>query len=315
MFTKILNKIKQYNTIIIHRHNKPDGDAIGSQIGLKEAILATFPNKEVLLVGDESERFLFLGKMDDVSDEKYKGALAIILDTGAEYMISDARYKLASYVIKIDHHIPQGEYGDLAYVDNTSESCAGVVTDLIINKKMKLTKLAATALYVGMVTDSGRFRFSSTSSDTFKRASFLLKENIDLDYIYAKLYNEELSNVMLRAEMTLRFIILDCGVAYLKNTYQDVLDMDTTVNNISRGMVNIMSGVNGIDIWANFTENEDGKIYVELRSSKYNINKIAVKYGGGGHTLASGATVDNWRMCESVIDDLIKLAEEGEKDV
>ena len=315
MFTKIFNKIKQYDTIIIHRHNKPDGDAIGSQIGLKEAILATFPTKEVLVVGDESERFNFLGKMNNVSSEKYKGALAIILDTGAEYMISGEDYKYASCIIKIDHHIPQGEYGDLVYIDKTSESCAGVIVDFIRKKKMKINKLAATALYVGMVTDSGRFRFSSTSSSSFERASFLLNEKIDLDYIYNQIYNEDLNNVILRAKMTLKFKVLDCKIAYLKNTYQDVIDLNTTVNNISRGMVNIMSGVNGVDIWANFTENEDGKIYVELRSNKYNINKIAVKYGGGGHLLASGATVDGWEVCDAVINDLITIVKEGEQNV
>ena len=111
---KIYHKIKEYNTIIIHRHTKPDGDALGSQIGLKEAILATFPTKCVKVVGDISERYSWIGSMDEISDELYNGALVIVLDTGAEKLISDERYNTGNFLIKIDHHIPQGEYGDIS---------------------------------------------------------------------------------------------------------------------------------------------------------------------------------------------------------
>lgn len=310
MYNKILNLIKKYKTIIIHRHEKPDGDALGSQIGLKLAILETFSDKEVFAVGDTSEHIKFIGEMDTIDDDKYKGALVFVLDTGAEYLISDKRYIYADVVVKIDHHIPQGTYGDIRLVNTKYESCAGLIAHFIKKTKMKLNSKAATALYTGMITDSGRFRFSSVNSKTFDSASFLMKYNVDTENIYTNLYTDNLKNVLLKAKMTLKFEILDCGVAYVKNTYQEVLETGLNSYSLARSIVNNMSGIKEVKIWATFTELEDGKVIIELRSSKYNINEIAIKYGGGGHLMASGATVESWNIIDNVIEDMISKVKE-----
>lgn len=308
MFLEVYNKIKEFDTIIIHRHKKPDGDAIGSQLGLKRAILATFPNKRVLAVGLGSESLSFAGNMDEASDADYQNALVIVLDCGAEMLIDDERYKMGKLLIKIDHHIPQGEYGDVVLVDNSYESCAGIIGDLIRNTPLVLTKEAASAIFLGMVTDSGRFRFSSTTSRTFDIASYLMNTGIDIDDIYNKLYIDTLANVRLRAEMTLKFIALPTKVAYLLNTYEDVKRLGVSTYQISRGMIGVMSGIENINIWATFTENEDGEVYVELRSNKANVNQVAVKYGGGGHLQASGATVKSLDVVPDIIKDLERIA-------
>lgn len=308
MFLEVYNKIKEFDTIIIHRHKKPDGDAIGSQLGLKRTILATFPNKRVLAVGLGSESLSFVGSMDEVSDADYQEALVIVLDSGAEMLIDDERYKMGKLLIKIDHHIPQGEYGDISLVDNSYESCAGIIGDLIRNTPLVLTKDAASAIFLGMVTDSGRFRFSSTTSRTFDIASYLMSTGIDIDDIYNKLYIDSLANVRLRAEMTLKFTVLPTKVAYLMNTYEDVKRLGVSTYQISRGMIGVMSGIENINIWATFTENENGEVYVELRSNKANINQVAVKYGGGGHLQASGATVKSLDIVPDIIKDLERIA-------
>ena len=310
MYNKILNLIKKYKTIIIHRHEKPDGDALGSQIGLKLAILETFPDKDVFAVGDTSEHIKFIGEMDSVKDEQYKDALVFVLDTGAEYLISDKRYNTGEVVVKIDHHIPQGTYGDIKLVNTKYESCAGLIAHFIKKTKMKLNSAAATALFTGMVTDSGRFRFPSVNSKTFDSASFLMKYKVDTTYIYSNLYTDNLKNVLLKAKMTLKFEILDCGVAYVKNTYQDVLETGMNSYSLARSIVNNMSGIKEVKVWATFTELEDGRVIIELRSSKININEIAIKYGGGGHLLASGATVESWEIIDQVIEDMIRKVKE-----
>lgn len=310
MYNKIYELIKEYKTIIIHRHEKPDGDALGSQLGLKLAILETFPNKDVFAVGDTTEYLNYLGNMDEVEDSKYQDALVIVLDSGAEYLISDKRFSMGKVVIKIDHHIPQGKYGDIALVNTKYESCAGLITHFIKKTKMKLNSEAANLLFTGIVTDSGRFRFSSVSSRTFDSVSHLMKYGVNLDNIYTKLYTDSLKNVLLKARMTLKFEILDCGLAYCKNTYQDVLETGLTPYALARSIVNNMAGIKEVNVWATFTELEDGKIIIELRSSGKNVNQIAVKYGGGGHVQASGATISGYDELELVIKDLINLAKE-----
>lgn len=314
MYKDLLNKIKEYDTIIIHRHTKPDGDALGSQMGLKEAILETFKHKKVYAVGDEMERYKFIGRVDEITDETYKSSLAIVLDCGAEHLISDERYKLADYIIKIDHHIPQGAYGDMQIVKQEFESCAGLIAHFLLKESFIITNKAATQLFTGIVTDSGRFRYSSTSSKTFDIASKLYKIGVQSDLIYNNIYSEKLSIIKFRALLVSKFEIIK-NVAFLKNTKEDVaLYMEkyqVTTFDISRGMVNIMSGIEGIDIWVNFTQDLNDEIYVEIRSNGYNINQIACKYGGGGHLMASGCTVPDFETADRLIKDLNEL---GEKD-
>lgn len=310
MYKQFLNKIKEYGTIIIHRHGRPDGDALGSQIGLKEAILATYPYKKVYAVGDMNDKLKFIGDVDIINDDIYKNALVIVLDSSDTTMINDDRYKLGRYIIKVDHHISNCNYGNLNIVDTNEVSCASLLAKIIFNCNMKLTSVGARALFTGIVTDSGRFRYNSVTSDTFIIASKLLKYNFDFNEIYNNLYIEDIDIVKLRANMVLSFKTSPKGVAYLTNTQEDIKKYNTDLFTISRGMVNVMSGIKGIDVWANFTEDESGKIICEFRSTKYNVNQVAVKYGGGGHKFASGATIENSNIINNVIADLENLLEE-----
>ena len=312
MYSNLIKQIKEHNTIIIHRHQRPDGDAMGSQIGMREALKTTFPKKNIYAVGDINERFSFIGELDQIADEAYQGALVIVLDTPEEAMISDERYKLASYLIKIDHHIPRNSFGEEQIIDTSFESCAGLVAYIIFNTRMKLNNHGAQALFTGIVTDSGRFRYDSVSARTFEIASKLLKYQFSMSDIYSQLYVEELKNVKLRAQFTLNFQVTKNNVAYVKTTAEDLRKYDVDLFTISRGMVNTMSGIKGIDIWVNFTEDENNNtVIAEIRSSKYNINPIATKYGGGGHQAASGATLKDFAEADLMLADLDKLIEEN----
>ncbi|MGI6758669.1 MAG: DHH family phosphoesterase [Bacilli bacterium] len=208
----------------------------------------------------------------------------------------------------MDHHLEVRGYGDLKLVDTSFESCAGLITYFIKLNNMKLNSIGARALYSGIVTDSGRFRYSSTSARTFEMASYLLGYNFDVDDVYQNLYIEDLTTVKLRAQMVSKFKITNHNVAYLVNTKEDVIASGLDVFSISRGMVNVMAGIKGINIWVNFTEDPTTeKVLVEIRSNGININKIAVKYGGGGHLNASGATIDSFEVADKLLKDLDKL--------
>ncbi|HNZ78359.1 MAG TPA: bifunctional oligoribonuclease/PAP phosphatase NrnA [Bacilli bacterium] len=308
MFNKVLKAIKEHDTIIIQRHLRPDGDALGSQIGLKEAIKATFPRKKVFAVGDQTERYNFIGEMDVIEDKLYKDALVFILDTSEAFMISDDRYKMAKYIIKIDHHIYKESYGDIAIVDTEYESCAGLVADIIFKMKLKMTESAAKALYTGIVTDSGRFRYESTTSRTFLTAAKLLETKFNMTEVYNNLYSDDLETVRLRANFVLRFQLTKNNVAYIKTTKEDLKNLGIDFYSVSRTMVNTMAGIKGIDIWVNFTEDEENNVVVaEIRSNKYNINTIATKYGGGGHKGASGASLKSFEEADQMLEDLDNL--------
>ncbi len=308
MFEEILNAIKAHDTIIIHRHTNPDGDAMGSQIGLKNLIKDNFPEKEVYVVGDVNPRFAFMDDsvMDEIGDEKYEGALAIILDCGAAHLICDDRYKLAKATARIDHHIFAEKIADFEVIDTSYESCCGEIVELALEGNLRLSPASAQALYTGMVTDSGRFRYDSTSSNTFRLASALMKEKFDVNRLYAGLYADDFSHVRLKAQFVLKIQFSAGGVAYIYTTKEELPTYGVDTFSISRGMVATMSDLKGVDIWVNFTETENG-VLVEIRSNRYNINPIAVKYGGGGHAKASGACVADYATAMALLGDLDSL--------
>lgn len=308
MFQKVLNEIIKYDTIIIHRHTNPDGDALGSQVGMKNLLKHNFPHKKVYAVGDNPGTYSFIedSTPDDISDDIYNGALAIILDSGSSSLISDKRYNLAEKTVRIDHHIFCEKIADIEIIDNSYESCCGQVADFARSCNLELNPLTAKSLYTGMVTDSGRFRYDSTSSRTLSLASWLLQQNFDTNAIFRHLYADEYESKKLKAQFILKVKFTPANVAYIYTDLDEFYSYNEDSFTISRGMVNTMADIKGVDIWVNFTETEAG-VLCELRSSKYNINPIAVKYGGGGHHKASGATLKDKATAMAMLEDLDKI--------
>lgn len=308
MFEAILAAIKEFDTIIIHRHNRPDGDALGSQIGMKHLILENFPGKTVYTVGDEARFFSFMtdSVMDEIPDSTYDGALAIILDTASRTLISDDRYSLAAKTVRMDHHIFCEQIADVEVVDTSYESCCGLVTDFAVECALTINPIAARSLYTGMVTDSGRFRYDGTTARTFRLASKLMEAGIDTNDLFRDLYADNLASKQLKAQFTLKIQLSAGNVAYIYTTLEEFNALGVDTFTVSRGMVNTMADLKGIDIWVNFTESEKG-VLCEIRSNRYNINPIAVKYGGGGHQKASGATVADKATAMAMLADLDAL--------
>ena len=305
----VIAMIKEYDTIVIHRHTNPDGDALGSQIGLKHIIEDNFPQKRVYMTGDAAGRYAFMAgsTMDAVPDAVFPEALCVILDTSAPHLISDDRYLQAKALCRIDHHLFCGEIAPVETVDSTFESCCGLITHICMEEGLKVNSAAATALFTGMVTDSGRFRYDSTNARTMRCAAFLLERGVDTNEMYRNLYASDYEQLRLRAAYTLKIQFTDNHAAWIYTTKEELDASGTNEFSISRGMVNVMSDIRGVDIWANFTETERG-VLCELRSSRYNINPIAVKYGGGGHAKASGATVPDRETAMAMLADLDEMS-------
>lgn len=308
-----LELLKKYDTVIIHRHTNPDGDAMGSQIGLKNLLLDNFPEKKVYVVGDGAGRFSFMdgSVMDEISDETYRGALAVILDSAEHSIVSDDRYTLAEKTLRIDHHIFCEKFADVEIVETAFESCAGLVTHLAREWGLTINTSAAKALFTGIVTDSGRFRYDSTTPRTFSDAAFLLEKGFNPTEIYDKLYVDDFSMIKMRAGFVLDIRFTKNNVAYIYSDRKKVDSLGVSDFTVSRGMVNVMAEIRGVDVWVNFTESTDGTVLAELRSRNLDINKIAVKYGGGGHLKASGASLKDKAQAMEMLADLDKLVGEN----
>ena len=300
---QIFDKIREYDRIMLFRHVRNDGDCVGATKGLKAIISLTWPEKQVYLIDDEHADYLdFLG-VDDapVADELYEGTLGIVLDTGTDARISNKKYALCKELIKIDHHINVCPYGDIAWVEEHASSCCEMIAKFYFAFKdqLKIDTEAATYLYTGMVTDSGRFRFRSVSGDTMRMAGMLLDLGIDTDVLYAHLYMQDLESFKFKSYVYKNMKMTDAGVAYLYVS-RATMEKYGLTHEQAAAAVSLMDSIKGSLIWIIFIEHET-EIRVRLRSRFVTVNQIAERYNGGGHDCASGATVHSRREANKLV--------------
>lgn len=308
--TAIFNKIKQYDRIIITRHIRPDGDAIGSTKGLCRILRLTFPNKEIYLQTEDGSDYLaFLGKDDDaINPELYKDALLIVIDTATADRISNSHYNEAKEIIKIDHHIDIKPYGNLCWIEDwRSSSCEMIAyfyktfaDELVIDKE------AATYIFCGMVTDSGRFRYEATTGETLRLASLLLDCGVDTETLYSNLYLEDFDYLKFQAYVYKKMQVTEHGVVhlYVDNAMQRKFKL--TSEQASEA-ISFLKGIKECIAQIAFIDMPDGTIRVRLRSRFMTINQLAEKYGGGGHQCTCGATLHTLDEIEPMLKDADKM--------
>ena len=307
IMTTILDKIKEYDKIILFRHFRPDGDATGSTKGLQRIIQLTYPEKTVLLINNDYADYLkFLGGEDaPIADEEYADALGIVLDTATEKRISNPKFSLCREVIKIDHHIPVETYGDYQWVEELRSSTCEMIACFYdtFRDELKIDTEAATYIYAGMVTDSGRFRFRDVSSETMRLAGVMLESNIDTDVLFANLYLKDFSEFKFESYAHKKMKMTENGVVslFVSKSMQKKLGITSEQASAS---VSFMDSIKGSLIWIAFIEG-DNDIRVRLRSRFVTISELANQYRGGGHACAAGATLKS----KAEMKELLKKAD------
>ncbi|GCF93324.1 oligoribonuclease [Enterococcus florum] len=303
---KIIAAIKQYDRIIIHRHKRPDPDALGSQVGLAEILRHNFPEKEIYHVGGPVEGLEFLAEMQELEDEMYRGALVIVTDTANSPRVSDERYDLGDYLIKIDHHPNDEPYGDLVWVNTTASSCSEMIVDFASETGLQLNQHAARLLYGGIVGDTGRFLYPATTPHTLRVAAELLDYGFD-----ATKLNRELEQVSLKVAKLSGYVYQHLEVD--KNgAGQIILDKETLkeygiVDSETSSLVPLPGVIDSVLAWAVFVEQPEGYYRVRLRSKGPVINELAKRYYGGGHPLASGANARNAEERQEIYQEIQAL--------
>lgn len=302
---RILEKIEENKTIIIHGHSRPDGDCYGAQFGLKDIIRNTYPEKDVYVVGETSNYVSFVGTPDIIEDEVYKGALVIVVDTATEDRISDKRYNLGDYLIKIDHHIPVDDYGDLRWVDTTFPSCAQMIAYFYrtFSDKLKMSEIGARAMYTGILTDTGRFRYRGVSKLTHELAGLLVEEGADVVEIDNHLSKETMEEFKYKAHM-LNTAKFDEGFVYNIVT-EDLINKFGVSMEDASAAVNIYGGIEGYNVWFLAIEYPD-EVRLRIRSNSIEIDKLANKFEGGGHKMASGARLNSMDELDDFLEEMRK---------
>ncbi len=308
MYKEIWNRIKSYDSIVIFGHINPDGDCYGSQIGLKNAILDNFQDKKVFIVGTGYPKlFSLMGSLDQVDDDTIKNSLAIVVDTSNQDRVEDQRFKLALDVIKIDHHIAQEHFGNPELVDTNKISCTELITNILLENGAIITKEAALGLFLGLVTDSGRFLFQPIKSSTYLIASKLVDTGIDCQTLYDVLYEVEEKMLRFKGYVYSNYKKTKENVVFLVLSKETLKKLDVDYN-LAASQVNSIANIKGSPAWVFFSESPTGMVRVELRSKDINVQEVASTFNGGGHLHASGCRLDALEDYKYVLEVLDKKA-------
>lgn len=305
-FNSILEKIKTYDTIIIHRHQRPDPDAIGSQIGLREIIRTNFPEKNVLATGINEPTLSWIAEMDQVADSDYENALVIVTDTANTPRIDDERYTKGNFLIKIDHHPNEDAYGDIVHVDTTASSASEIITDFALTVGLQLSDFAASVLYNGIVGDTGRFLYPATTSKTMQIAAKLREYNFDFSAMARRMDSFPMKIAKLQGYVFDHLVVDENGAARVVLTQKVMSDFEVTEAETS-AIVGTPGKIDSVESWAIFVEQSDGTYRVRLRSKTAIINGIAKRHDGGGHPLASGANSYSLEENEQIYQEIKEL--------
>lgn len=300
----ILKAITTHPTIIIHRHIHPDFDAISSQIALKKTLQQSFPEKKVFAVGSSEKSLEWIGSMDMIEDNQYRDALVIVCDTAETKRISDQRCLMGKTLVKIDHHSDGESYGDLRWIDPSYSSVCEMLGDLFFSnpETFKLTNEAASALYAGIMGDTGMLKNGMAGERTLRIVSQIKKFAFKPDRIHRLMKKSGTDFSKWKPFVSYRAQVTEQGIASLRVTKEMLVNLRLNSSEAA-SLIHALTAYIPARIWVLFIE-EDGKIRVRIRSKTIAVNEIAKNYGGGGHRLAAGALLSSWEETEEMIEEL-----------
>ena len=277
-------------------------------MGLAEILKASFPYKQIYVVGKHIPGFDWIGTMAEIDNETFDDALVIVTDTANAPRIDDRRFDNGDELIKIDHHPNDEPFGDLMWVEPDASSCSEMIYAFYQHfaKELKLPKKAASALYAGIIGDTGRFLYPATTPRTMLVAGALMAAGADAAAISRRENEITLPLARLSAYVYEHLTILDHGAAYVVLT-NELLDKFGLTEAGTSAVVSLPGRIKDVSAWAIFVEQADGHYRIRLRSKGPAINGLAKQHDGGGHELASGAKAKDQEEIKQVISELDQL--------
>lgn len=310
---KIANELKGVKTVAIAGHVRPDGDCVGSCMGLYLYLKENYPE----IVTDvylelPGEQFSFLSCFAEIKTAYEPGTvydLLITLDVSDKNRIGVALegYETAKKRVCIDHHISNRGLGDVNEIrPNASSTCEVLYTLL---EEEKVSKVVAEALYTGMVHDTGVFQYSCTSPETMRIAAKLMEKDIPFTKIVEESFYEKtyVQNQILGRCLMESILIMDgkCVIGVVKKKMMDFYHVEPKDLD---GIVQQLRVIKGVEVAIFIYEVKPQEFKVSLRSKgKVNVNEVASYFGGGGHVLAAGCTFHG--SVYDVMNNLLEIIE------
>lgn len=291
----ILEEINKAETIVILTHENPDGDAMGTSLALYSA-LKQMGKKPDIIIPDHPRNFNFLPGIGEIKRETdvEKYDLAIAVDCATIKMMNGfVRYfEDAKVRVSIDHHSTNTMFGDINYVSPDAPACAQILLVVLEYFKVEITQEIGTCILTGIITDTGGFKYSGVTAETFEFVAWLLNKGINVSKIYRKaLQIKTKSNFELGRIAADRLEFLEDGkVAYTYITLEDIQRVNAESGD-QEGIVETGRDIEGVEVSVFIRETEKG-CKISMRSNEYvNVSDLCLLLGGGGHTHAAGASM------------------------
>ena len=303
-YKTIYKLIKKANKIVLARHVGPDPDALASTLALKEIILNNFPKKQVYVVGTPANKFRYMGSLDRFSEELYNNSLLIVLDTPDLRRVDGLDPRKFTTSIKIDHHPFIETFCTYEWIDDQASSASQMIIEFCFKTKLEIPTNAASKLYIGIVADTNRFLHYYTTAKTFDLVSKLIKKtNIPFTTLYENLYLKPIKEIRFQGYISNNMNITSNGLAHIQLDIHTLEEHQVDAATASN-CVNNLDFIEDL-VWVIFAEDKNtNQIRCSIRSRGPIINDIASHFGGGGHKLASGARLENFELCDKMIEEL-----------
>jgi len=307
MYKKIWNKIVESDNIVLISHVNPDGDALGSSLSMYNILKNMGKNVTICNMTDLASYLDFLPNFDKVKKTLPKKIdLMISFDCGSFDRLGIDRRDY--FLINLDHHISNTNYGDMNLIEEAA-STSQVVFNILEANKVDIDKDSATCIYTALVTDTGNFQYESVTAEVFRIASELVKCGASPEFVSKMLYERDrLSRLRFLAKALDTLELHLEGKVGVVEVTNELMQITGAIKDDTDGLVNMVRKLESVEVSLMLREEEDGSIKISLRSKNYvDVSKIAVKYGGGGHIRASGATIKDKtfnEIKEMVISDI-----------
>jgi phosphoesterase RecJ-like protein len=292
-------------SILITSHRDPDGDSIGSQLALAELLESRGKSSYIINQGELPSKYRFLdpqkriqnlNSIPEMQNSKTPFDLVFVLDSTCLERIGEVGKLITpgAAMINIDHHPDNERFGTFNYIDEKASAVGEMVFALLKYFSFPLTAPVAAQLYTAILTDTGRFKFSNTTPLCLKTCAELVEAGADPRYITNQIYfNHSLPFLKLLGSVLSHPQILFGGKVCAMIIRQESLAELGVEPNEMEGVVNYTLFLKGVEVGLLFTEKENGKTKVNLRSkNEYDVSKVARIFGGGGHRNAAGCTLD-----------------------
>ncbi len=314
---EIANELKNRDNFLLLGHKIPDGDCIGSILGLYAGLDALGKKATMFLSDKIPSIYFYLSNVELITDELPPQDVVeniIFLDCTDTGRVDDEVAQNLSKdatIFNIDHHVSNKYFGDFNYVDASASATAEIIYELLLAGGVPITENIANPLYAGIVMDTGNFQYNNTSAKTHRIAADLLEYGVNLEETRINLFESKpMAEVLLLAKALENFNISENGkLAWMLLSYQDI-DRLNAHGLHPEGLINYTRMIKGVQVGMVFREIEPGVIKIGFRSKKdIDVSLIAQELGGGGHKLAAGASQEG--SLATVVTQVLELVEKA----